>query len=173
MAAQWAVALAAAVGLVVDVGVQITCFRIARVPRLFRSVLVGFAAGLAATIGTTLACAEGGAVDVLGQVLANGVTFAALGYGYFHFVNLGETARRVRILREFVDAGGHLTQEQVLERYNADEIVGRRFERLLKNGQVRVRQGRYVIGNPSVYAMALVLEGLRVLLLGKRGKSDR
>ena len=36
--------------------------------------------------------------------VTNSIIYAALSYCYFNFVNLGETARRIRILRELNDA---------------------------------------------------------------------
>ena len=45
------------------------------------------------------------------------MTYGVLSFGYFHFINLGETARRIRIIREIDAAGRPLTREVILDRY--------------------------------------------------------
>ncbi|NIP99144.1 MAG: hypothetical protein GWM98_01035, partial [Nitrospinaceae bacterium] len=85
-----------------------------------------------------------------GNLATNLLIFAALGYCYFHFVNLGETARRIRIVRELEESPDGLTLPQLLERYNARMILRVRVRRLVDNGQLILREGRYFIGNPTL-----------------------
>lgn len=165
--ADWVLALAAVVGLAANVAVQVG---MSRLVGLLRSVVVGFGAGLVvAVVVTLLAGRELSTLELAGQVAANGLIYFALGYGYFHFLNLGETARRVRILREFVDAGGTLTLAEVLQRYSGRDIVRVRLGRLQSKGQVVLHDGRYVIGKPTVQTMANMIGALGWLLL-PRGK---
>jgi hypothetical protein len=95
-----------------------------------------------------------------------------LGYCYFHFINLGETARRVRIVRELLEAGGSLTRTELLARYNADEMIRVRFSRMLKNKQVIERNGRYYIGVPLLLWMAEALALMKRIFLKKRSEYD-
>jgi hypothetical protein len=158
--AEWLMVLAPVAGLAVNVIAQVALFRLRPVVGLLRSIYVGFALGLAAALGlTAVACRQMGSPlgDAMGQGLVNGLTAGALGYGYFHFLNLGETARRIRILREVVEAGGTLTAGDLLQRYNARMMVEQRLARLLRNGQVVVREGRYALGRPTVLRMARAL----------------
>ena len=161
----WLLALVPVGGLVLNVAVQVAVCRWQR--RLLRSVVIGFAAGLAGVLAcTTLAgcLVPLPAAELAGQLAVNLMTMALLGYGYFHFVNLGETARRVRILSEVVEAGGSLSLEEVLGRYNARDMVANRLGRLLRNGQVVARDGRYFIGRRSVLRMARAMEWVRSIL---------
>ena len=130
---------------------------------LLRSVYLGFMAGLAAC---ALLC---GFTAALPPSL---VTTAALGYCYFHFINLGETARRIRIVRELSEAGpAGLSKEELLVRYKAGTILAARFARLMNNSQVLEKEGRYYLGKPTVLYMARALMLMKRILLGRGGEA--
>lgn len=168
--AAWLMALAPVAGLTVHCLGLLACYRL--VPRLglLKAFLAGFAAGLLAALLLTLTGAvrqDLSIVETLGHLTANSLAYGALGYGLFHFINLGETARRIRILREFLDAGGTLDLDEVLRRYNAAMIVQHRIERLLRNRQIVMRDGRYFIGRRTVLHMARIITFMKLLVLGK------
>lgn len=130
---------------------------------LLRSVYLGFAAGVAAC---ALLC---GFTEALPPAL---VTTGALGYCYFHFINLGETARRIRLVRELSEAGpAGLSREEILARYNAGTILAARFARLINNSQVVEQEGRYYLGKPAVLHMARALLLMKRILLGRSGEA--
>lgn len=164
----WVSALAAPAALALNVAVQVGAFRAMPRVGLLRSEVVGFAAGLAGLVcvhaGVRLAA--GSAAEVAGPLAANLVTYGALGYCYFHFGNLGETARRVRIVREIYEAGERgLTMEEILRCYDAREIFDRRLARLTGAGQIVLRDGHYRIASPVLTLMARGVLFLKVLLL--------
>lgn len=109
---------------------------------------------------------------IVGHVILTNLSYAALGYCHFHFVNLGETARRIRLLRELHQAGGTLAHAELLARYNSSEIVGKRISRLIRSGQIVLQNGRYFIGNRTLLRIALFIVGLKVFLLGKTSEYD-
>lgn len=148
-------AAAPAIGLAFNCLVQVRACR--RDKRLLSSVYRGFAGGAAAC---ALACGFGAAL------LPALVTYAALGYCYFHFINLGETARRIRLLRELAEGGPDgLSKEQLLAGYNAKGILAARLERLLNNSQIVEKDGRYYLGGRAVFGMARILLLMKRLLL--------
>lgn len=149
--------LAPVIGLGVNFAAQAIYCR--RSGRLLKSVYRGFAAGAAAC---ALACGlNSGLLPAL-------VTYGALGYCYFHFINLGETARRIRIVRELAEAGpAGLSAAELLARYNARMMVEARFARLLNNSQVVEKEGRYYVGKPAVLYMARILLFMKKALLGR------
>ncbi len=163
------------IGLLVMILVQVMGCRWWPRPGLLSWVKDGFCTGLlaASLIGgevvfqSSTATGLASATDYFGVRLLQILTFVVLGYGYFHFVNLGETARRIRILREFVTAGGQLTAPELLARYNAAEIVEKRLGRLLRRRQLRLDHGRYLVGRPTVLRMARLLDLLKWLLGGR------
>jgi hypothetical protein len=165
----WLLALAPALGLALNVIVQIVTFRALRRRSLLKSIVVGFAGGLLLVAILSFYCCHrlpGTSLDLIGRLLANCATSCALGYGYFHFLNLGQTARRVRILREFVEAQRPLTRDEVLARYNADTILQLRLARLLATGQLSAINGRLVARRSTVLVMARVIGWMKSVLLG-------
>ena len=174
---QWLVAFAPVIALSVNVLSQVACFRTLRARGLLRSLFAGFGAGLPAVIILTLAVLHRhpiSALDAAALILLNLLTYGALAYGFFHFVNLGETARRVRLLRELVEAGGELSEEDLLRRYNAQDIVRLRLDRLKANQQLVTRNGRHVIARPTVLAISrLILAMKRLVLRSERTDKGR
>jgi len=85
---------------------------------------------------------------------------------------MGETARRIRLLRELYGAADGLTKEEILKRYNAKEIVNLRVSRLLKSGQIVLSEGRYYIKNPLMAFISKLIYFLKFIVLGKQGQQD-
>jgi hypothetical protein len=163
------------IGLIVNVAMQILVFR--SMPRLtlLKSIIVGFAFGSLSVIileYALWALLLGSAPDVFSKGIVNLLSYTALGYCYFHFVNLGETARRIRILRELYERPEGLTPEEILARYNAKHIVDLRLRRLLHNHQVIEGDGKYYIGKPIMLFIAKSITLLKLLILGKKSEFD-
>ena len=62
------------------------------------------------------------------------ITFNGLGYVYFHFFNLSDTARRFRLLRMI--AMKPVTAEELLAHYSPGDMIHARLERLEASGQI-------------------------------------
>lgn len=109
--------------------------------------------------------------DAAGYFIANLILFGALLYLYVNFVNMGETARRIRILTELRQAPQGLSRQELLKRYNAEEIIDKRLHRLCVTGQViggsdgllRVKPGS------AMLRVARFVRMMKILLLGKKG----
>ena len=163
-------ALVPLAGLAVTVAVHVALIRARRGAGLLRSLFEGWGTGLLAVLGAEAFAAAAvplPAGDRLPLAVVNVATHGLLWFCYFHFVNLGVTARRPRLLIELGEAPGGLTYEQVLERYSGRYQVEARLERLLGGGQVVLRDGRYRIGKPVMLLIARVMVALKRLLLGK------
>lgn len=163
------------VSLLVNVMLQVFIFRTFLKRRLLKSIFIGFLAGFIFLILLQFSIIFSSSIktsDFFGALILSLLTYSSLGYCYFHFINLGETARRIRILRELYEFKEGLTEEEILKRYNAREIVDKRLSRLLKNKQIILREGRYHIGNPIMFLIAKIMTGLKVLLLGKKSEYD-
>jgi len=130
----------------------------------------GFVAGLLALTALSALGWGGaaGAVVALGVVVANGLIYVGLAYGFFHFVNLAVTARRVRLVRELRSHPDGLTLQQLLERYSAADMIELRLGRLLATGQIAERAGRYHLQGRSITTISRIMIGLKLLLLGRR-----
>jgi hypothetical protein len=167
-------ALVPLAGLAVTVAVQVSLIRGRGGAGLLRSLFEGWAAGLLAVLGAEIWAAPPlPDTDRLPLAAVNVATHGLLWYCYFHFVNLGVTARRPRLLIELAEAPGGLTYEQLLERYNGRHQVEARLERLLGGGQLVLRDGRYRVGQPVMLLIAKVIVALKRLLLGKTSEFAR
>ncbi|MDD5692763.1 MAG: hypothetical protein PHP10_06285, partial [Candidatus Omnitrophica bacterium] len=116
--------------------------------KLLRSEYFGFLSG-----AIVLAVCQGfafvePAAELISLACLNLIIYACLSYCYFNFINLGETGRRIRLLRELHDSVSGLNKEEILLRYNAEEVVGLRMKRLVNNHQIILRAGRYYVGSP-------------------------
>ena len=163
------------IGLAVNVCVQILSFRCLPNLGLLKSVFFGFGVGLIYVLGAEYFIYAQSGEDSLSaffwNAAANGLTCGVLGYGYFHFINLGETGRRVRIVRELYGADG-LTMDELLKNYNTADMVEIRLARLLNNGQIVEHNGKLVIKNPFLLRASHVMVFMKKLMLGKTSEFD-
>jgi len=151
---------------------QVLLYRLIPKTGLLKSIFICFIFVLILLIGTEILFAGSHPLDsnALSIIVSNIIIYFTLGYCYFHFINLGETARRIRILRELYSATDGLSTEEVLSRYNAREIVNKRISRLLHSGQVIEKDGKYYIGQPILLVMAKIIVLLKLLFLGKESE---
>ena len=163
------------ISLLVNIVIQVVSCRFFTALGLLRSVAIGFLVGLMCVFFIEyLTFRE--AETLVGYGFATAACLAiyvALGYCYFHFVNLGETARRIRILIEIYRSSDGLSRDEILVRYNADEIVNKRMKRLLANGQIIYKNGKYFIGSPIMISIASIILFMKKLLLGRECELDR
>lgn len=102
------------------------------------------------------------------------MTYLLLAYCYvFGFFNLGESARRIRLLIELEQAGPRgLSLDEILAVYSARMIVTLRTERLATGGQIVERDGRYVLKARLMLRAAKALVLLKLVFLGARSELD-
>lgn len=154
---------------------QILLFRTFRKLGLLNSVFLGFICGFFVLCGLDYYVIDLFSDRPNGSIASFFVyllTYVSFSYCYFHFINLGETARRIRILRELYEAPIGLSLDEILACYNAKEIISRRVSRLIQTHQIVLKGGRYYIGKPFVLWMARGLVALKSLLLGKNSEFD-
>ncbi|MFH0753291.1 MAG: hypothetical protein V2A70_01850 [Candidatus Omnitrophota bacterium] len=158
-------------GLVVNVLIQMTVFKFDHRRRLLRSIIIGFMAGLAVISIVDpfiFFMSHKPLLERAAVVLVHLMTYGFLGYCYFHFINMGETARRIRLLRELYDAPEGLTQAEILFRYNAKEMVRMRLDRLLNTHQIVLRDERLYIASHVMLLMSKGVLWMKTLILGKK-----
>lgn len=157
--------------ILINVSAQIASFRYMRRFGLLKSIYFGFAAGILVLfvyefmglVHRTFLLA-----DYVSLFIVNLVIYFTLSYCYFHFINLGQTARRIRILRELHDSRSGLSMAEILERYNAGEIVKKRICRMLNNNQIIFKNGRYLIRYSALLFMAKAVSLMKLILTGRQ-----
>jgi len=161
-------------GLAVNVFTQLLSVRILPGLGLLKSVFTGFATGGMVVLSAELYVSGGQSFhrDVIPMIIANVIIYGALGYCYFHFINLGITARRIRILRELYTADSGLSLKELLKRYNSGDMITKRLDRLLGSGQIVCRDDKYHIGKPVMLMMSKTIVTLKLIILGKKSEFD-
>ena len=157
--------------LIVNILTQVGLLRCLSKMGLLKSIFLGFFAGIFSLLALEFyifSVYPGPLQDFIADVLVSFMTYSALGYCYFHFINLGETARRVRIVRELLDAKEGISLDEILKRYNAEEIINRRLVRLVEANQVVFKDNKYFINGVIVLLMAKILSFFKLLLLNKK-----
>ena len=168
-------AFAAVIALGGNVVCQVCTARYVAGLSLLKSLYVGFILGIFSLMFIELYWLKQAHLSLTGNmfsILANVITYSALGYCYFHFVNLGETARRIRILRELYDSKDGLSMDGILFVYNAEEMIGKRIDRLISSGQIICRDNRHYINIPIMLLTAKVIVTMKLILLGKKSEFD-
>lgn len=139
-------------------------------------VISGAVLGLIATIGgsaVVLMRTAQSKTDLAGFIAFNALTYLALSFGYFAFVNLNLTSIRIRVLLELLGSGGEKRLSSLLAGYNTDQMTALRLQRLVGSGDLLERCGRYYRGRLRFLAIARVFDVLRYAVLGSRGRLRR
>lgn len=161
--------LAPVAGLAVYCVSHILLAWLVRSPRPYTSLSGGFLCGLTATIGISLAPLvvwQPGLADSLGLLTLNLLTYLALAFGYFNFINLNIASLRIRMLQEMWLSAKGMTREQLLSLYSTDDVIALRIARLTRGGHLVEREGRFYRGRMRFLVVARIFDLLRVSILG-------
>jgi hypothetical protein len=164
------VVLAPVVGLAVYCVCHLLTARLWRPQTPYPALVASFFPGLLAVIGCThagLSTMHASTSDWVGYAILNLATYGALGWGYFHFVNLCIASLRIRILEEIVEQGGAVAVTHLRARYDDMHMLEKRLHRLVHGEHLACHDGRYYIANKAFLYVARFFELLRMIILGK------
>jgi hypothetical protein len=171
MSSDWLVTLAPLIGLAADVVVQIAGAHATR--RMGPSIIAGVLCGLAATaICAGLYLAAPSLADAVATWVVSVLTYLALAFGYWGFLNLNITSLRIRMLREILNAPDGISRAALDASYTNEELLERRLERLERSRQISCVDGRYRLESNTLLFLARLLMFLRILLLPERARPD-
>lgn len=91
------------------------------------------------------------------------IVYTAFAYTYFHFFNMSETARRIRILYEVYKSGA-LPCGKIKTLYKSSDIVHLRLKRLVEMERLKYLDGYYSLNDRILYPAALFIKFWRKLL---------
>jgi hypothetical protein len=163
------------IALSLNVAIQVVSFHFIGWLSLLRSIVIGFAAGIIFTLVFSFYLfppVELWTAMHIGVLATNLMTFISLGYGYFHFVNLGETARRIRLLREIYSQADGITTTELVQRYNVKTMLELRLNRLLNKGQIIARGNRYFIHSRLMIFITRIIITMKWIIIGKKSEFD-
>lgn len=162
--------LAPLAGLAVNVPMQLLAGRLDRRHRVLRSALVGLALGGIVCLLLTLWTMSTSVDDIwpwLADLAVNGVAYLGLGICYWNFLNLGSASIRMRIFDELDAHPDGLSKQELQHRYNDDELMQRRLQRMLTNGLIVERDGRYFVRRRWLVMLASVIRLAKLVVMGK------
>lgn len=152
--------------------IHAVCSRLTQGRRHLFVLFAGFLAGLifqtAAEIHL-ISGMEAGFPDKTGWFITDLLTYAALAYGYFGFVNLNFASLRIRMLKEILAAGKNgLGMNALMTIYNPDGILETRLGRLVNWGQLAEKNGKYLSGKNGFLTAAEIIDLVKLIVLGRR-----
>ena len=163
------------IALSLNVAIQVVSFHFIGRLSLLRSIAIGFFAGIIFTLFFSIHLFPPFYLWTswhAGILFTNLLASIALGYGYFHFVNLGETARRIRLLREIYCEVNGITEAELVKRYNSKTMLELRLNRLLSKGQIIAHDNRYFIHSRLMLFITRTIVNLKWIIIGKKSEFD-
>jgi len=157
--------------LVVNIMAQILGCRYSVRLSLLKSAFFGYGIGLACLLaGESVFYLKQvyGVLDFLALVVTNFVIYSMFGYWYFIFITLAETAIRTRLLMELDRSEEGLSEKEMLAKYNTCELIEKRINRLVENGQIIDTRGRYYCGKSGLVLFGKFSEMMHRLVPGEK-----
>ena len=91
------------------------------------------------------------------------LVYSGFAYSYFHFFNMSETARRIKVLCILFFATS-LGIGELKTHFVPGDQISNRLERLIALGQVKKFRDRFTIRSRFLWAIAVTLLGLKRIL---------
>jgi hypothetical protein len=172
--AEWLLTFAPIIGLGTNCLTYILCRKVFGL-RTGYALVCGFLLGLAVMAAIVVANlpAATSVADLAGLWSTLGLTYIALAFGFWAFLNLNMTSLRIRILRELLHSEHGMARAELFERYSAEEFLRRRVARLERSGDLALIDGRCSLGSRKLLYVDLCLKFLRdVILAGTARRPD-
>lgn len=135
-----------------------------------KCLIAGFVFGLICTviIFLTVYLKQPNDLDFIAYLLLGCISYSALAYVYFHFININIASLRIRILQEIIDSPDGLTQEGILSGYNVEQMLDNRIDRLVASNQLVEKEGIYRLGcNRTFLILFWFFEVWKFIFLGR------
>jgi len=172
--AEWLLTFAPIIALGANCLTHILCRKVLGL-RIGHALVCGFLLGLvimAAVVAANVPAAISGA-DLAGLWATLGLTYVALAFGFWAFLNLNMTSLRIRILRELLHSEDGMSRAELFGRYSAEEFLRRRLARLERSGDLALVEGRYSLGSQKLLYVDRFLKILRaVIFAGTARRQD-
>lgn len=170
----WAALAICAAALAANAFAHLLVYRATQ--RYMRAIFLGFGVGLLVFLAgeaVRFVAAPVSVVDSAICLAGDTMLYGCASFLFFNFINAGESAIRIRILRELSAAGRTLPEADLLEAYNDGEILETRLSRMLGNGQLELVDGRYRLRSHTLVRMAYFFLTLKWVLLRRSSEFGR
>ncbi|MDD5109050.1 MAG: GtrA family protein [Candidatus Omnitrophica bacterium] len=162
--------LAPILGMVSNILVHVIVSRFNQRRSQIKCLIFGFISGLICVVILSLVtyCKQINNLDFIAYLLLGCIAYSAFAYVYFHFININIASLRIRILQEVIDSPDGLTEEGILSRYNVEQMLDNRIQRLVDSGQLIEKQGVYSLGSNRIFlTLFWFFEALKFIFLGR------
>lgn len=157
----WLITLLPLLTLSINVAFQLLVVHLSH--RIGLSIITGLAAGFIINLIVLFmvsANIENICIDLL--------SYLALSFSYWTFLNLNITALRIRVLRELLKENKTgLTTETLLQRYSSKELINRRLDRLKQWGHIIKIDGQWILQSNKLLFLVYTMVLLRQIIFGK------
>ena len=159
------------IALIINLSSQIVILRLNDGEGFFKSVVLGFLVGLSFLIIIDIIYFDIKIFGVSNYLLSYGMnilSYCFLSLCYFTFLNMGVSALRIRLLNELEDNPKGLTTDEILIKYNSQEIINRRINKLASNKQISYKDQRYYSKKSITLLMVFIKEFLSLIFFRKK-----
>jgi hypothetical protein len=160
------------IALALNVLIQIVLLRSTRGSHFMRSMIGGFLAGVIGLLVMefTLLRFPGLSWEAIAGVTVHVLTYFALSYCYFNFVNLGQSSIRIRIYSEIAASPEGLSVQDLEKDYNEKALMAMRLRRLAESGDIVKRDGRFFVGRQRIVLVARIVFAAKQFLLSRKSE---
>jgi hypothetical protein len=100
------------------------------------------------------------------------LTYVALAFGFWAFLNLNMTSLRIRMLRELLHSRSGMSRAELFDRYSTEEFLRRRLTRLERSGDLALVDGRYRLGSQKLLYVDRCLKILRAAIFAGTARTQ-
>ena len=160
------------IALAVNVLSQIVLLRSTRGSHFMRSMIGGFLAGAAGLLVLEffLLRLPDLSREAIAGMTIHALTYVALSYCYFNFVNLGQSSIRIRIYSEIAASPGGLSVQDLEKDYNEEALMAMRLRRLAESGDIVKKDGRLFVGRQRLVPVARLVFAAKQFLLSRKSE---
>ena len=159
------------IGLAINIFLQIIFLRFNDGKVYFKSVILGFFIGIFFILIVDIFYFSLKIFEFKNYLFSyamNILSYSLLSLCYFAFINIGVSALRIRLLNELEDNPKGLTTDEILTKYNSQEIINRRINKLATNKQISYQNQRYYSKKSITLAMVFIKEFLSLIFFRKK-----
>lgn len=159
MLTEWGLTLSPLIALVVNVCMQMISIHLSH--RTGLSIIIGLLIGWC--VALVLLCILSNSYFIMDCGTCF-VSYLALSFCFWAFLNLNITSLRIRILRELLKESQGLKTDVLLQYYSPNELIKKRILRLEALGQIRRKNGKWVLHSRKLLVLVWVTSLLRNLI---------
>ncbi|MCE7527846.1 hypothetical protein [Polynucleobacter sp. IMCC 30228] len=157
------------IGILLDVIAHIILSRINKKGAHVGTQFISIAIGLIVTLSFLIFLLWDAELSLLNNIsygILYCIIYLEFAFILFNIINANVSSLRVRMLKEYAIVGEKgLSDEVLLRKYSASEILAVRIERLTAGNQIYLNDNRYFARKGGVAMIAVFFNGLRFILL--------